>query len=277
MCAKLSQVLTRLVPEGPLKEAFTSSYYRVYYNRKHFRENGFRVNYKKGHFTYGFDDGVSFASYENMADELKRSLRGYLAKYSLKKGDIVVDCGAYIGEFALYAARAVGPAGAVIAFEPDPTIFGKLKANVMLNGLENVVMVNKGAWSADGVLQFVGDNVRGYSFMFADKGHGAIDIPVASLDNELGRLGVKKVDFIKIDVEGAELELIKGAEKTLRGNDVKAAIASYHVVDGKKACAEVERMFRSLGYAAATAHPQHLTTYAWKDSARCGRLDVSMR
>ena len=265
MCAKLSQVLTRLVPEGPLKEAFTSSYYRVYYNRKHFRENGFRVNYKKGHFTYGFDDGVSFASYENMADELKRSLRGYLAKYSLKKGDIVVDCGAYIGEFALYAARAVGPAGAVIAFEPDPTIFGKLKANVMLNGLENVVMVNKGAWSADGVLQFVGDNVRGYSFMFADKGEGAIDIPVASLDNELERLGVKKVDFIKIDVEGAELELIKGAEKTLKENDVKAAVASYHVVDGKKACAEVERMFRSLGYAAATAHPQHLTTYAWKD------------
>lgn len=265
MCAKLNQVLSRLVPDGPVKNAFTSSYFRVYYNRRHFAENGFRVYYKQGYFVYRFDEGVSFASYDNMADELKRSLKGYLAKYRLKAGDTVVDCGAYIGEFTLYAAKAVGPSGKVIAFEPDPTVVRKLEANIALSGLDNVVIVRKGAWSADGVLKFVGDSVRGYSFMFGEKAEGSVDIPVASIDNELGRLGVTKVDFIKIDVEGAELELIKGAERTLRGNRVSAAVASYHLVGGKKTHPEVERMFNALGYLAETGHPRHLTTYAWKE------------
>lgn len=268
MCAKLSQVLSRLVPEGSVKEAFTSSYFSLYYNRKHFKENGFRVYYKAGHFEYSFDEGVDFASYENMADELKRSLKGYLAKYVLNKGDTVIDCGAYIGEFTLYASKAVGPSGKVIAFEPDPTIFKKLQANIRLNTAGNIILVNKGAWSKDGVLRFVGDNIKGYSFMFADKGEGAIDIPVVSLDGELDRLGVKKVDFIKMDVEGAELELIKGAERTLKEQDVKIAVASYHVVDGKKTFIGVEEALKGLGYRTETAHPQHLTTYAWKEQIK---------
>ena len=125
MCAKFSQVLERLIPEGAVKEKFKSSYYSLYYNRKHFKENNFRVYYKDGHFEYGFDEGVKFASYENMADELKRSLKGYLGRYALRSGDTVIDCGAYIGEFTLYAAKAVGPSGKVIAFEPDDKIYKK--------------------------------------------------------------------------------------------------------------------------------------------------------
>jgi hypothetical protein len=87
MCAKLRQVLSRFVPDGAIKDAFTSSYYSLYYNRKHFKENDFYVYYRGGYFEYKFDNGVAFASYENMADELKRSLKGYLARYSLKAGD----------------------------------------------------------------------------------------------------------------------------------------------------------------------------------------------
>ncbi len=264
MCAKLNQVLSRFIPGGAVKEALKSSYYSVYYNRKHFKENNFRVYYSRGHFEYRFDEGVTFASYENMADELKRSLKGYLAKYSLKPGDTVVDCGAYIGEFTLYAAGAVGSSGKVIAFEPDPEIYKALIANIELNGFKNVVPVNKGLWQKDGVLKFVGDSARGYSFMFTEDTAGAIDVPVASLDNELDRLKIRKVDFIKADVEGAELELINGAAKTLNAYNVNLAIASYHTVGGERTSAALEKMLTLLGYRADTAHPQHLTTYASK-------------
>ncbi|MCM8760741.1 MAG: FkbM family methyltransferase [Candidatus Omnitrophica bacterium] len=266
MCAKLNQFLSRLIPEGPLKDAFTSSYYKLYYNRRHFGENEFYVYYRDGYFIYRFENGVEFASYQNMADELKRSLKGYLARYPLKTGDIVVDCGAYIGEFALYAAKAVGSSGRVVAFEPDREAFRKLEANVRLNGLANVTTVNKGVWSCEGVLKFVGDAVRGYSFMIADKGASAVDIPVVRLDAELARLGIRVVNFIKVDVEGAEIEFIKGAAETLKNGSVNLAIASYHEVAGRKTFTEIERMLTELGYRAETSHPRHLTTYGWKEN-----------
>lgn len=264
MCAKLNQILSRLVPEGALREAFKSAYYGLYYNRKHFKENDFRVYYKGGRFEYRFDEGVEFKSYENMADELKRSLKGYLEKYSLKPGDTVIDCGAYVGEFTLYAAKAVGPSGRVVAFEPGPEIFKRLTANIELNNLKNVTAVNKGLWSKDGLLKCVGDNIGGYSFEFAENNAGDIELPVASLDNELARLKIPRVDFIKADIEGAELEFIEGAGRTLESNDVSLAIASYHTIEGKKSCFGLEKMLMLLGYNARTGNPGHLTTYAGK-------------
>lgn len=264
MCAKFNQVLYKILPDGPVKEAFKSSYYRFYFNKKHFKENEFYVYYKNGHFEYKFDNGVEFCSYDDIADELKRSLKGYLEKHDLGQGETVVDGGAYIGEFTLYAARAVGPAGRVIAFEPDPVIFKKLTANIELNGLQNITVLNKGLWSKPGMLKFVGDSIKGYSFMSADKDAGAIDVPVVSLDDELERLNIKKVDFIKMDVEGAEIEAIKGSARTLKRECVDLAIASYHSVDGVKSCFALEKMLQELGYKAETAHAKHLTTYARK-------------
>jgi len=262
MCAKLNQTLEKLLPEGPVRETFKSAYYGLYYNRKHYGENGFRVYYKAGRFEYRFDEGIKFVSNENMSDELKRSLKGYLAKYMPKSGDTVIDCGAYIGEFTLYAAAAVGPAGRVIAFEPDGTIYGKLLANIELNGFRNVTVLNKGLWSRDGTLKFLGDGIKGYSFMFSGDAAGAVETPVVSLDSELARLGAARADFIKADIEGSELEFIKGAAKTLKAPGVKLAIASYHTVDGEKTCFKLEKMLKGLGYKAETSHPRHLTTYA---------------
>lgn len=262
MCAKFNQILYKIIPDGPVKEAFKSSYYRFYFNKKHFKENEFYVYYKNGHFEYKFDEGVEFSSYEDIADELKRSLKGYLEKHDLRHGETVVDCGAYIGEFTLYAAKAVGQSGRVIAFEPDPAIFKKLTANIELNGLKNITALNKGLWSKPGTLKFVGDSIKGYSFMSAQKDSLAIDVPVVSLDDELERLRIKKVDFIKMDVEGAELEAIKGSARTLKEQSIDLAIASYHPIDGAKSCFALEKMLTELGYKVDTAHPKHLTTYA---------------
>jgi FkbM family methyltransferase len=256
--------MSRAMPAGPVKETLKSYYYRFYYNAKHFQENGFHVYYRNGHFEYKFEDNTTFSSYENFADELKRSLNGYLAKRRLRPEDAVVDCGAFLGEFTLYAAAAVGSKGNVIAFEPDPLIFKKLTANIALNGFNNIKAVNKGVWNKEGLLKFVGDSIKGYSFMSASLDKDAIEVPVVSLDAELARLGTEKVDFIKMDVEGAEIEAVKGAENTLKNNNASLAIASYHTIGGRKSCVELEKVLATLGYSSETAHPQHLTTYAKK-------------
>ncbi len=186
---------------------------------------------------------------------------GYLQHYSLKSGDIVIDAGAYEGTFTIYAAKAVGKDGLVIAFEPDSENYRRLRENIDLNELKNVIVVNKALWERKAILKFNDKHTAGASFFFNASSH-INEIEVVSLDEELGRLGIRKVDFIKMDVEGSEVKVLEGARNTLAGSNVSLAIATYHIVNEEETCEEVEVKLRGLGYDAVTAFPEHKTTYA---------------
>lgn len=264
--AKLNRVLFRLIPEGSVKERMRSLYYRFYYNHKRLKENNFYVYYDKGIFEYKFPDGITFKSCVNVEEELRLSLWGYISSHKLKAGEIVIDCGADVGDFTMYASRVVGASGKVIAFEPDPIIYGRLKFNVELNKLNNVILIKKGVWSENTTLKFMSAKDKPRSFLFDEAGEGIIEIPVVSIDSELKELKIGKVDFIKMDVEGAEIEAVKGAVRILANNKVDLAIASYHMVNGEKTCFKLESAFSVIGYKAETAYPKHLTTYATNKS-----------
>ena len=92
-------------------------------------------------------------------------------------------------------------------------------------------------------------------------------MPIVALDSELIKLGIKNVDFIKMDIEGAEMETIRGCQNILLRDDVNLAIASYHLVNGKKTCFKVERLLKEMGFKTKTAFPEHLTTYATKNQS----------
>ena len=85
-----------------------------------------------------------------------------------------------------------------------------------------------------------------------------------SIDSELGMIGISKVNFLKMDIEGSELEAIKGAEETLKNNYIHLAIASYHIINGQASFNELERLLTTFNYEAITSFPKHLTTYAAK-------------
>ncbi len=266
---KINRLFFRMIPEGNVKEAMRSLYYRLYYNRKRSRENGFYVYYKKGVFEYRFKNDISFLSCVKVEGELKRSLKGYVRNHEIKSGEVVIDCGADVGEFTLYAAKKVGGSGRVVAFEPDLLMYDKLKLNIQLNRLDNVTIVNKGVWSNKTVLKFINAEKK---FIEAESDPKPVltddndmtGISVVSLDEELKSLGVDKIDFIKRDVEGSEIEAVTGAEDILKNNNPDLAIASYHEIGGEKTCIKLEEMLRGLGYTAETSYPQHLTTYASK-------------
>ncbi len=107
--------------------------------------------------------------------------------------------GPYAGEFTLYASKRAGRTGKVIAFEPDATSFAVLERNVLV-GLTNVLLVKKGLWSKNGRLQITGTTVGSQIRNEPDKGFSTV--PVCTLDSELQRLGLSRVDFIKMDIEG---------------------------------------------------------------------------
>lgn len=187
-------------------------------------------------------------------------VKGYEMYRKLKEGDIVVDAGAYPGDYAVYASRKVGKTGKVICFEPDPKNRRVLMKNLMKEKHGNFVIVPKGLWNKNTKLKM--EAMDGlHSSLLGNKGH---EINVVRLDDALKKLGISKVDVIKMDIEGAEIEAIQGAIKTLRNNKVYVAIASYHVVDGKTTDIFLEKFLSKLGYKTKTDFKRHQTTFAWK-------------
>ena len=147
--------------------------------------------------------------------------------FRLQKGDVVIDVGAHVGMFTIKAARQVGEEGLVIAIEPEPRNLMLLEQNVKGNNLSNVVIVGKAvSESPDRGKLYLGDDSYGHSLAWQTPRF--VEVEIDSLDNIVSRLKLERVNFIKIDVEGMELEVLKGAEKILGRAGVKLAIAAYH-------------------------------------------------
>jgi FkbM family methyltransferase len=224
-----------------------------------------KVAIENDYFRICFKNRCEFKSYYRLGLGV---LPGYFKYYSLKEGDVVIDGGAYLGDFTLYAAKAAGKSGKVIAFEPDPLNYKKLLKNISLNNLENVIALNKGLYSDNTVLKFYNDSSGGSFFISDDiesESNGIVEVPVVKLDDEMDRLGISKIDFIKMDIEGAEIEALKGCKKILNSNNLNLAIASYHILDGLPTCKRLEKHLQEMGYNFETTNTQHLTTYGWKN------------
>lgn len=199
-------------------------------------------------------------------EQLANEVRGYTTYYALKKGDFVIDAGAYTGLFTLYASKKVGQKGKVIAFEPDPYNYIMLQRNLKLNKVKNVIVVKKGLFSKDDTVPFdiqsIGSNIVSINHAFHNR-KTINKITVTALDDELDRLHIKKVDFVKMDIEGAEIEAMEGLKRTIKANkNIHFAIASYHIVNGKKTKFFLEKFFKQLKFHVKTEDHGQLTTYA---------------
>ena len=134
-----------------------------------------------------------------------------------KKGDIFVDIGAHIGKYTISAAKAVGDEGLVIAVEPHPETFKILKKNAELNHFKNLLLFNTGAWNSSGKLKFhFGGSAS--EFSAHETGYRKFVIVQTKRMDELlvEDLKLKRVDWIKIDVEKAEFEVLEGLEQTIQ-------------------------------------------------------------
>jgi FkbM family methyltransferase len=186
-------------------------------------------------------------------------IRGYELHYHIKPGDVVIDAGAYTGDYTVFAAKKAGREGKVIAFEPDEKNLRVLRRNLAHDKLNNVTIIPRGLWDKNTSLSL--DSFNGLHSTISSGGKEKIQ--VAKLDDEIKKLNLKKIDFIKMDIEGAEIEAVKGAIKILKKFRTRLAIASYHIVNGKQTSIFLEKLLSELGYNVKSDFPMHLTTYAW--------------
>ena len=189
------------------------------------------------------------------------TLKGYTQKYVPKEGDVVFDCGAYCGIATYYLSKLVGPTGKVYAFEPDTSNYAVLVKNIERHHLNNVTPINKGLYLRSGTLSFNSTGSANSMVALTDAPHNTI-IEVVSLADAYKQFGLQRLDFVKMDIEGAELEVIEGAKEFLKGKNIHFAIASYHLRDGQPTSIILERIFADIGYQVETGFPRQTTTWA---------------
>lgn len=138
---------------------------------------------------------------------------------TVREGWTAIDVGANVGAITIILSKLTG-SGRVVAFEPGAVNFDYLVRNIADNELSNVTPVRAAVGAANGTAQlvydpaFAGGAYIGTSPRTATETTGVVD--VVSLDSWLATQDLAKVDFIKIDVEGFELEALRGAERVIR-------------------------------------------------------------
>ena len=148
-----------------------------------------------------------------------------LVKNEIKKGDVVIDIGAHIGYYTVLFAKLVGPEGRVFAFEASPTNFEVLKKNVSVNGYQNVILNNKAVSDKNGKLTlYITGRTSTENFLFkpenfidSSKIKNTIEIDSITLDNYFQDFK-DEINFLKMDISGAEPRVIKGMNSILNKN-----------------------------------------------------------
>lgn len=185
------------------------------------------------------------------ADEIEKD-RIYDKLLPLKAGMTVVDVGASIGFFSMYASEKVGASGKIIAFEPEPTSFNALVMNT--SQLKNVVPVQKAVWNQKGKLTlyptsiltgsslFKAESVFAQSVWFpTDK---SCSVETVRLDTILPEMHITHVDFVKIDAEGAGNKILEGTQGIIHEID-NFAIAAYHTQENPQ---EMIKFLKANGF-----------------------------
>jgi FkbM family methyltransferase len=142
------------------------------------------------------------------------------ARREIKPGDVVLDIGAHIGYFTLIFARLVGERGRVFAFEPDPTNYALLEKNVKANGYTNVTLVQKAVSDKSERIKLFSDRAQDGRQSIIEFGDDCKGIEVESVRlDDFFRDYSGPIDFVKMDIEGAEPTAIEGMTRLLGRNE----------------------------------------------------------
>jgi FkbM family methyltransferase len=158
----------------------------------------------------------------------------------ISKMDVVIDVGAHVGVFTLKSGSI---ASKVISIEPDPHNFKLLSLNIRLNRMNNIVPVNIAVADYNGKAKlYLGSQSGLHSLLKAS--HHSIDVEVKKLDDLIKELKVERISFLKIDVEGAEFLVLKGALNILK--KYKPFISMEYHYESEKS--KILSLLKSLNY-----------------------------
>lgn len=148
----------------------------------------------------------------------------------LRPGMVVVDVGANVGYYSLLAASLVGPDGIVYAFEPSPMVFDRLSTTVLRNSIAQISVLNTGVGESSGSIDLYVPLTEGNHTptMVPNDGGQAVSVAITTLDEFFAERGSARIDLLKIDVEGFEPDVIRGADGLLRSGRIAAILCEFN-------------------------------------------------
>lgn len=167
--------------------------------------------------------------------------------YSIKKGDVVVEMGAFMGHYSIYLSEKVSKSGKIVAIEPLIENLTLLKRNIKANKLDNVVVIPKGVWKEKQLMRFhiKKQDKQSLSIHLNYIDDENVDIEADSLDNLLKITNIKHVNFMIIQLNGAEIEALEGLTNIKPEN---LAIAARYKRNGKPSVKIIEQILKNRGY-----------------------------
>jgi FkbM family methyltransferase len=188
-----------------------------------------------------------FSEYHSVGRGVSIAEQEFLTRFAFREGAII-DIGANLGLFSL-VARTVMPQRRIVAFEPAPSTFRALSANVARNGASNIECRQAAVSDRDGTVSFVlRENARANSSIAAPgaaTGAATVDVPCLTLDSFTSEAGIDRIGLLKVDVEGFEAAVFAGANRVL--STVRPHVVYFEVCPA---------LARANGYAADGAAAQ---------------------
>jgi FkbM family methyltransferase len=183
----------------------------------------------------------------------------------LSEGDIFLDIGANIGLFSLYASKKVGGTGIVYAFEPATITYGRLVENIRINGIGNIQPIQIGLSDKEEILE-LNVSTDGHeawnTFVSTEDTKFSIreKVQVKSLDHFLIEQGIelKRISLIKLDVEGFEINVLKGSINLLETPDAPVFMVEFtdeNAINAGNCCHELYKYLLPYGYVWYTFDP----------------------
>lgn len=171
-------------------------------------------------------DGLIFHLVDHESIYIVVFYEPWMEKYlKIGEGDVFVDIGAHVGKYTIQASRK---AARVIAIEAYPENYRTLLRNIKINDVDNVEAVNKAAWHRRETLTFYVGDVSGHGSLkegLSDRRYkDTIQVQAEATDTILRSLNVPRVDWLKIDVEGAEHEVLRGLKETLEAHRARIIV-----------------------------------------------------
>jgi FkbM family methyltransferase len=191
--------------------------------------------------------------------DLRRIMQQFESRYTVSAGETVVDAGAFHGLLTIVFAAQVGPSGRVLSFEPDSINCERVLRNLLLNGSPaHVELIPQGLWNCEAEIEFCERGALGSSAFWDGPGGRKVQIQVTTLDRVVLERKLTRLDFVKMNIEGAEIKALEGAAETIRRFKPHFAISSNHFVDGNiaagvRTCGVIEKLLSQHGYTVETA------------------------
>lgn len=168
--------------------------------------------------------------------------------FKIKRNDIVLDIGAQIGVFSVFASQ-LAKNGKVFSFEPVPENFELLKKNIRLNLISNITPINKAVSNKNGQENiFLSEDTACHSFFTNfSKVHRKIPVETISLNSFIKENKISRIDFLKMDCEGAEYKILFNSPKNVL-KKIKKIGMEYHNIDDKNNVSILKEFLEENGF-----------------------------